>query len=195
MSILIEVARMRKNITFVTGIMGNGGAERVISILANGFAKKGYNIKIIMIYGTRIDYKLDNCVEVKPIVCRSKIRLIRPIERIIKIVKILEEKDLGEVISFMVNVNIHVIIANIFSKKKLIISERNDPFQDPQSKLVRRLRDYMYKYCDCVVFQTQEAQKYFKTIIQSKSVIIPNIITVSAANANPGFESPIRVPA
>ena len=31
-----------ENIMFVIGYMGNGGAERVISVLANDFANKGH---------------------------------------------------------------------------------------------------------------------------------------------------------
>ena len=38
-----------KKITFVTGAMGRGGAERVISLLANRYCQMGWEVSILLL--------------------------------------------------------------------------------------------------------------------------------------------------
>ena len=45
-------------IAFFIGSMGRGGAERVISILANEYADKGWDVDILMLLANRIEYDL-----------------------------------------------------------------------------------------------------------------------------------------
>ncbi|BDP47063.1 hypothetical protein [Enterococcus faecium] len=70
---------MRK-LTFVIGIMGKGGAERVIANLANNFIQDNWEIDIITIYGNRQDYELNRKIQVHPIICKSSFRAFRPLE-------------------------------------------------------------------------------------------------------------------
>nr|WP_198153620.1 glycosyltransferase [Thalassobacillus sp. C254] len=61
-------------------------------------------------------------------------------------------------------------------KKKIILSERNDPYQNPGNKYIRRLRDVLYEFSDGIVFQTIDAKNYFSKSIQKKGIIISNPI-------------------
>ena len=51
-------------ILFTVASMAGGGAERVISILADHLVKEENQVTIIMIAGDKIDYQLDPGVEV-----------------------------------------------------------------------------------------------------------------------------------
>ncbi|HII4433465.1 glycosyltransferase [Clostridium perfringens] len=167
---------MKRSITFIIGIMGNGGAERVVSILANYFINENIDINIITIYGDKIDYELDNRIKYYPIVCKGKIKLFRYIERILKIRKNIKRANSDVVISFLADVNIQTLIASIFTRNKVIISERNDPYNDPSNKYIRKFRDIIYKLGDGFVFQTVDAKNYFSKKIKGKSTIIENPI-------------------
>jgi GalNAc-alpha-(1->4)-GalNAc-alpha-(1->3)-diNAcBac-PP-undecaprenol alpha-1,4-N-acetyl-D-galactosaminyltransferase len=162
------------NIFLVTGYMANGGAERVISVLANEFVNKGYKVTILAILGDKKDYNIDDRVRYIPFTANTNNKLIRWIKRLQFIRKYINKSKYNIIISFMAQINIYPIIANIFNNAKLIVSERNDPYQDPNSKLIRSVRDFLYNFADGLVFQTPDAKKYFSEKIQDKSTIISN---------------------
>ncbi len=165
-------------IVFVIGVMGNGGAERVIANLSNEFVLYGWNVDIITIYGSKQDYELDRRVKIRNIICKCPVRLLRPFERFIAIRRCIKEGNPGVVVSFLADVNIHVIISMLGMKKKLIVSERNDPQRNPKPKWMRWLRDRLYDRVDGIVFQTKDAEAYFAAFLKErvKTEIIPNPI-------------------
>ena len=168
-----------KKIVFVIGIMGKGGAERVVAAIANELVKMKIRVRIITLYGNRQDYKLNERIELVPVFCKCKVRAVRPLERIKILRTVIKEFNPDCIISFLADVNIHTILANTRNRIPLIVSERNDPKQDPEKKWQRKLRDILYKKADGYVFQTEEAKQYFEKIIYRKDcfAIIPNPIT------------------
>ena len=50
-------------IVFFTGEYTEGGAERVMSILANGFVKRGYEVELLSYYDSKFFYSLDEKVK------------------------------------------------------------------------------------------------------------------------------------
>ena len=169
---------MRK-IVFVIGIMGNGGAERVVATLSNYLSKKKYDISIITIYGDRKDYQLDENVKYIPIICKSENKLYRPIERIKTIRQKLKAINPNCVISFLADVNIHTLFATRGLNIPLILSERNDPNNDPSIRWQRVIRNKIYRWCDGIVFQTIGALEYFNTLLSPKvnRIVIPNPVS------------------
>lgn len=61
-------------------------------------------------------------------------------------------------------------------KKKIILSERNDPYQNPGNKYIRRLRDVLYEFSDGIVFQTIDAKNYFSKSIQKKGLLYQTLL-------------------
>ncbi|MDF2948214.1 MAG: putative glycosyltransferase [Sedimentibacter sp.] len=175
-----------KKITFVVGIMGNGGAERVISVLSNIFAAKGYQIYVITIYGEKTDYELNPSVVHISFKCKSRMRVFRPLERCIFLRNYYKTKKPDIVISFLADVNIYSLIAALFTKTKVIVSERNDPNQDPKSNMIRKLRNIVYWFADGLVYQTPDAKKYFEYLDKKKNAIIPNPIKDNLPNPYQG---------
>lgn len=170
-----------KKLVFVIGIMGNGGAERVIAALSNQLSEQGIAVRIISIYGKRQDYQLNSAIDLQPVLCKNKFRILRPLERIFIIRKLIKDFSPDCVISFLADVNIHTLIAMTKMSIPLIVSERNDPQNDPPKTWVRKMRDIVYKYADGYVFQTPDAKKYFDSIIKNhkKIAIIPNPLTTN----------------
>lgn len=168
-----------KRVLFAIGIMGNGGAERVIAALANRWNAEGIEVGILTIYGTRQDYALSEGIHHFPIVCKNKIRLLRPMERIGAIRRAVKEFAPDCVVSFLADVNIHVICACRGLGIPLVVSERNDPTRDPSKAWVRRMRDRLYRKAAGVVFQTEDAAGYFAGLLPKTvpTAIIPNPLT------------------
>lgn len=164
----------KKNILFAIGQLTNGGAERVISVLANQFFELGYNVTVLTIAGDYPGYPLSTGINYLPIVCKSKYRVIRLLERLFMIRKYIAKTNADVVVSFLADVNIHVLIANLLQRTKIIISERNDPSKNPDKKYIRAIRNILYILADGTVFQTEDAQNYFKNVIKKRSIIIPN---------------------
>lgn len=163
-----------KNICFVIGVLSNGGAERVISVLAKKLSELGYCVNIITIYGDKNDYVLDNKINIYPIKNKSKNKIFMYFYRLTKLRRTLKHINPDVIISFVAIINIYTMIASTFLKTKVVLSERNDPYQNPESIILRKIRDLFYNFADVIVFQTEDAKKYFSRAIQNKGVIISN---------------------
>jgi GalNAc-alpha-(1->4)-GalNAc-alpha-(1->3)-diNAcBac-PP-undecaprenol alpha-1,4-N-acetyl-D-galactosaminyltransferase len=163
---------------FIVSILGNGGAERVVVNLSNYLVELGIDVSIITIYGSRKDYVIDERIKHIPIVCKSQLRLMRPIERLKKLRNIVKVINPNVVISFLADVNIHTLISLAGTSYKVLVSERNDPQRDPKKKWMRSLRDQLYKKAGGIVFQTEYAKSYFINKVPERipQVIIANPI-------------------
>lgn len=164
---------MNKNIMFVMNQMTSGGAERVVSILANGMSERGNRVSLVITFNSEIHYEINNKIEIiKFNINKELSQVSRNIKEIKSLIKLLKEKRPDVIISFIRNVNC-IIAANIVGIP-VIISERNNPKYDPKSKIWRVLRKIIYPYADGIVFQTEGAKSYFSKKIKDKSITIPN---------------------
>lgn len=173
-----------KRIVFLIGSMGRGGAERVISILANSYAERGWKVDILMLLNNRCNYELNHNVNVIPICNEDKSRVRQLPNWISSIRKYVIENKPDRIVSFIARINIITILSCIGLKQRIIVSERNDPTADGRSIFVRIATHLLYPFADCLVFQTKWAQSCFSKRIQNKSVIIPNPIHVTASASN-----------
>ncbi|MBY0753934.1 glycosyltransferase [Clostridium sardiniense] len=165
-----------KKIVFVVPSLSGGGAERVASVLANRMADKGFLVTIVCLLKDLHTYEINDNVDVIFIKSNQKNRLKRNSEKFKNFRKILKSISPDIVIAFTYDCSIITAIATIFIKTKLIISERNDPNNDPSSKLLQKIRNIIYNLADGYVFQTEDAQRYYNNRIQRKSIIIGNPI-------------------
>lgn len=168
----------KKKITFVIGSMGKGGAERVISLLANEYAKRDWKVDILLLLEDKSDYTLDENVNLISFANHKISRILYFPVWHYRIRKYLKKTKPDQVISFIARINIITILANLGVKRPLIISERNDPKQDGRSLITSILTKLLYPLADKVVFQTAWAQSCFPKKITKKSVIIANPIKV-----------------
>lgn len=165
-----------KKVMFVIGVLSNGGAERVISILAKEMIRKGYEVSIVTVFGDNNNYVTDKRITLYPINQKYKNKMLRVMGILRRTRQIIKQQNPDLIISFDTTINIYTIVSRTFLPNKLIVSERNDPYQYPGSKGIRKVRDFLYRFCDGFVFQTEDAKKYFSSRIQEKGVVIPNPI-------------------
>lgn len=110
-----------KKIVFVIPNLGNGGSERVISILSNSLYTD-YDISVLFTKSREEMYFLNDKIKKvyndKSTNVFGQIRFLR---------KYFKKNKPDYVISFFTYQNIYSLIAAIGVKTKVIVSERNDP--------------------------------------------------------------------
>lgn len=162
-------------ILFAIDTLGKGGAERVISNLANEFVNTD-EVGIMTLRNVPIAYELKEKIKIINTENKDANKIIREIKNIKSIKEKINEFSPDIMVSFLPTMTYRLMIANRFCKKKVIISVRNDPKVEYKNLLKRILMKILFKKADGFVFQTEEAKSFFSKKIQNKSVIIPNPI-------------------
>lgn len=165
-----------KKICFVMNTMNAGGAERVVSILANGFSKKDYQVTILVSSNNDSFYSLNPEVKYKKLshnyISKNNGKINKYIGRLKSLIQFFKKEKPDIVITFILN--IETIIACKIAGIKVIVSERNNPSFDPPYLVLRMLRKLVYPLSNGFVFQTNDVREYFGKGIKQKSIVIPN---------------------
>lgn len=170
-----------KKVMFVTGGLTDGGAERVIGILASQCAEMGAEVTLVILREKERAYQISDqvqCVQIK-----AGNGKLKGIKRIIELHRIKKNSTATTVIPFLPIISLYTLASNIGVGKRVILSERADPgtklFAKNLSKkdilgnfLTRKLG--FFHLADWMVFQTPDAQAYFGRRLREKSCIIPN---------------------
>ena len=176
-----------KKIVFFTGSMGRGGAERVISILSNLYAEKGWKVDIIMLlHNNSSGYLLDERVNVKSFFPEKSNMVKKLFCNIKNVHSYIKREKPDVVVSFMAQNTAISGLACLGTGVRYIASERIDPACVKRNFAYKKLIDILYAKADSVIFQTKRARDYFGAKIQKNGVIIGNPIKVACnASDNP----------
>ena len=167
-------------ITFVSGAMGRGGAERVISILSGHYARQGHDVEICTILHSNVEYKLDERIKITDL-SRDSVGLKKDLVPLLRrIRKHIKSTSPDVVVSFMAQIALLVGISIKGLKVRHIVSERIDPSMVKRGKLYEAILHHVYATAERVVLQTKRAYNYFPRKVQKKSTIILNPISVKA---------------
>ena len=167
----------KKNIIFVTISMTAGGTERVISVLANEAVRKGHHVTIMLIGDDRVEYPLDESIDV---VCVSKATggsLSGRMKRIAAMRKVIRDSEGGDVIAMGSSASIFTLVSVFGLKNKVVVSERNDPGRfnhKPISKGMSFVRDHLYRHAHRIILQTEDSKAYFSDKVVKKSLVLMN---------------------
>ena len=172
------------NIAFVISSLSSGGAERVLSLLANEFIKKGYQVFIITICKDEIFYILDEKIQIIELnLCGISTNKLEALKRNFKIVKELRKclKIIKPscIISFMNSTNIYSILANFHLKSKLIISEHIDYRFVKLSFFWSIQQKIFYRFSDTLVSVSKGVDQNFKYLNIQKRTVISNPVDTS----------------
>lgn len=172
-----------KNITFVTGSMSRGGAERVISVLCNYLVCSGYNVSILMLLHSHNEYPLDSRIQVIDLSDDSrKLALYLPV-LLGKIRRYVAEHDTGILVCFMAQICLLTGLALTGKKTEMISCERIDPHYVHRAAVYEKILNRIYAASKYTVFQNTTERDYFPENIRKNSVIIPNPVQVQCTAA------------
>lgn len=155
---------------FVTSTLGSGGAERVLSILANDFCKRGNEVEVIALTNKAKDYyALDKRIRYlhadKECCCGllSELRWFR---------RHVAESKPDCVIAFMEAVYEFVLLALFRTNIPVISSERKDP--RTLGPLRKMLRWILLPTAAAHVVQTKYIRDFYRKSIRKKTYVIFN---------------------
>jgi GalNAc-alpha-(1->4)-GalNAc-alpha-(1->3)-diNAcBac-PP-undecaprenol alpha-1,4-N-acetyl-D-galactosaminyltransferase len=186
---------LKKTIAFAIYSLNAGGAERVLTALANEL-RSTFNVYIITIIPCNSFYKLHP--EVKLLNCNFKDdenqRFIHSINNNFKKIKVIsafiKQETIDIIISFTTSVNVLAIIASKSSGIPCIVSERNNPQVNPPNKFWAFLRNRTYNYANCLVVQTNENKSFFSKVTKPNKIkVIKNPISTDLAMKKQGLKT------
>jgi GalNAc-alpha-(1->4)-GalNAc-alpha-(1->3)-diNAcBac-PP-undecaprenol alpha-1,4-N-acetyl-D-galactosaminyltransferase len=172
-------------ITLVIHSLAPGGAERVLSIMANYWAAKGWDITVLTLAGDEMPpfYHLDGAVKYRPLgiagasshavdAMRNSLSRASVLRRAIK------ESSPDAAISFIDVTNVTTLLATRGMNIPVIVSERTDPFVHRLARPWGMLRKLLYPWATAVVAQNEHALSYFSAAVQRRGRVIPNPVVL-----------------
>lgn len=166
--------------------MCGGGAERVVSVLANSLAEDE-EVEILTFIKGDSFYPLKDRVNFSDCgVKRVSKGLFRKLSLALRFPKVfvktrrkIKKGGYDVVLSFLEEADITLwLIRKTGVKFKWITSERNDPQR--KSGLMRRLIKKVYKKSDLLVCQSQAVKDYYSAIPEEKKAVIFNPVDISS---------------
>ncbi len=170
----MKVELTMNNILFFTLYMSVGGAEKVIANLVNSYVKKGIDCTIVTLIKSECIYNIDARVNIvslsesKYLKRSNYIHLFKKLRKLVKrlnpdIIVGMPEEVIIKAIPFLLGLDIPIVV-----------SERNNPYVMPKSKITRVMRRIFYPFVDGFIFQTEGAANFFSKSIKKRSKIIQN---------------------
>ncbi len=158
--------------------MATGGAERVLSILANSWVGKRWQVTLVTTHddGNGSFYPLDPAVRLRPIllsrISRGGVR--DNARRVAALRNIIRDESPDVVVSLLNFTNVLTLLACWGLAVPVVVSERLDPRVHPLSKSWNTLRRLLYPRAVVLVNQTEAAAAWFKGWMGDKVRIIAN---------------------
>lgn len=172
-------------LTLMIFSLGGGGAQRVISSMANYWAANGWKVTLV-IYGDGSApgaYGLHPDVECRPLAIAAESSnlaeaVARNLIRLVVIRRAIQDTEPDAVISFLDKVNVRTIVSCLGTGFPVVVSERVDPAEHSIGLGWDLLRRLSYRYAARVVTQTERALDFFSGEVRRNGRVIPNPVLV-----------------
>lgn len=163
-------------IIFCLASLGSGGAERVVSLLADKMAEQGHQIQILCLKFNDVYYQTSE--KIKVVLVKQHIR--NNVSELFWLRRYVKKENPDVVIAFTEGVYCFTICALLGSGIPIIASERLDPAaMSATRKILKRI---FLPYVDWLVVQTKKIKEYFPPKIQRKTSIIYNPVNEEVFN-------------
>jgi glycosyltransferase involved in cell wall biosynthesis len=167
--------------TLVISSLGAGGAERVMTIMANYWADKGWPVSLLTLDDGRHPpfYKLCESVALRPLgiagVSENGWQGAVNNFRRVRVLRLAIQATSPEiVISFMSETNVLTLLATVGLGLPVIVREAVDPHEHSIGQAWKLLRHWTYRRATRVVVLSRESLAFFSPAVQKRAHIIPN---------------------
>ena len=180
------------HIVLIISSLTAGGAERVLSDLANAWVLQGHKISIITLSGASVPpfYPLNDRIRLHPLDalqkenCTFLQRLKNIAKRLLTLRKALRLVKPDVIISFVDIMNVTALFASLGLKIPIIVGERTHPQYYQLPRFYKKLRGIAYRWAGKVVSQTPSASDYFSKLPRDKRAVIPNSVKIPKHQKN-----------
>ncbi|MCI5140043.1 MAG: glycosyltransferase, partial [Candidatus Electrothrix sp. AR1] len=173
-----------KKIILVISSLRGGGAERVMSNLANYWAERGLDVILVTLDNSLIDeaysiiHLVKRCILYYPVGTNKFQTLYAQGRRLLALRNLLKTEKPDVVLSFMTPVNLLTLLAVQGTGVRAVVSERINPEKYSYGPISNLLRRFLYRLADCVVAQTESIREWLEQNTGANVVTIPNYIKV-----------------
>lgn len=169
-------------LVLVISSLSSGGAERVMTDMANYWVSSGWDITLVTLSGD----EMEDFYPLLPSVHRIKLglqqstsnprdKLMANFHRVMTLRRLFRQHEPDAVISFLDVTNVLTLMATRGLDVRVIVSERINPAVNPcLGKVWQLLRKYLYRFAECVVAQTHEAANWVEKDCKAKTTVIIN---------------------
>ena len=167
-----------QKIAFHLNSLQQGGAERVVSNLANRFAKEGYEVVIATEWYGTDEFALDQKVRRVHVGLtkedENRSRISKMPRRIWYLRRFMKKEKPDVVVAFTRGVLYRALAAGIGTGIPVVISVRTDPVGHYDKKADKLRIPLLFPHAAGCVFQTEGAKAFFAPYLQENSRIILN---------------------
>ena len=153
-------------ILFIIANIANGGAERVLQVLANFLSKK-HEVKIVVLSDDEKKYKFDDNIK---FIYFNLNQNSGKFDKYILLRKYFKAENPNLIISFMDWTNVACVIANLGLNYPLIATEHVN-HNLCTSLLFAKIRNYSYKFVDFLTVLNEEELKYYTKFTKKCKII------------------------
>lgn len=178
------------SVLFVISKFAPGGAERVLTVLANEWHRRGVRVTVVTLKNAELYFPLSQGIEVRKLGLTGASptplhALLSNRKRVAAVRSVIRDVEPDGVISFMTMTNIVTILAARGLDVPVYAAERNHPEHYEVSRLWKRLRNRVYRRGGRLVVQTEGIADYYRKHKIPVAAVIPNPV-------NPDFFSSER---
>jgi glycosyltransferase involved in cell wall biosynthesis len=170
---------------FVIATLKAGGAQRVLTLLANAFAAKGVEVTVLTFDAPTIPpfFALSQQIAVRHLpIDGYSANFLQSIANTFRRWHIIRDtlRDIAPdaVISFVDTTNIRIVASSLMTGLRVIVAERSDPARHALPPSWRILRNLLYPFADVVVVQTEELLRRLPPTYRARARRIPNPVPV-----------------
>lgn len=185
----------KTRLTLIITSLGAGGAERVLTSLANDWVGRNHVVDILTLAAPdhQSHYALDNRITVNNLnLTRDSSSTVKAvmanIRRVRALRKAISATKPDVVISFIDQTNVLSLLACMGLKIPVVVSERIHPAYHPIGRFWTILRSITYPMAARIVVQTESAAQYFSKKLRNQITIIANPVN-QASTAKQSVEA------
>lgn len=176
---------MNKHICFVIPSLGFGGAERVVSVLANNFIARKYTISIVCLKN-EVVYPIDKGVAL----IFPDFEITRRTATLIKVIyyyrKTIKRIKPDVILSFLEFYNEITMLSLLGIRKRIFLLDRSSPYLKEQNIAQTILRKVLYPRSNGIIVQTKRAAEIINIKKLNKNILIlPNPLSEIKRDWNP----------
>jgi GalNAc-alpha-(1->4)-GalNAc-alpha-(1->3)-diNAcBac-PP-undecaprenol alpha-1,4-N-acetyl-D-galactosaminyltransferase len=172
-------------ITFVISALNSGGAQRVMSTMANYWDAHGESVALITVTGKEHQpfYSLSPGVQWLPLgQARSSRTPIHAVlnnaRRLLRLRQTIQRSKPDVVISFLDTTNVLTLLSTRATGLPVIVEEHTDPNLSRPHPIWKQLRTLLYPRATRLIVLSESSKQFFSERVQRKTLIIPNPLHV-----------------
>lgn len=179
----------RRHIAVVIGSLQPGGAEKVVSTLANEWSLRGDRVSIITLANANESsfYALEPAVSLLRLGVAGKSAnlfsaVAANVGRILRLRRTIKRARPSVVVSFLTETNVLSLLASLGLTFPVVVSEHTDPVVNPLPSIWKRLRRHTYARAAEIVVLNSQTQQYFVEHLACRPEVIPNPVSITPSN-------------